>query len=103
MVHEKVEWLDYFAAIANDDGESGDNSSSSTKDGLVWFGLNYSGKPRLFEIMGQYLRSAELLDLDDESEPTVGLDDDTRRTMEELLGRQEKFYKSLTGGDLEDM
>lgn len=112
MLQDKAKWLDYFAALTNDDGESGDNSSSSsTKDGLVWFGLNYSGrsfasgvgKPRLFEIMGQYLRPAELLDLDDESEPTLGLDDDTRRTVEELLGRQEKFYNSLTGGDLEHM
>jgi len=105
QLQDKPAWLDYFSTLTNDN----DLDDDKNRDGLVWFGLNYSGrsfasgkgKPRLLEIMGQHLRPVELLDETDVPEPTVGLDADTKRMVEEVLGRQAKFYTSLTGGDLE--
>jgi len=101
LLQDKPAWLEYFNTLINEDGNK--------KDGLVWFGLNYSGrsfasgvgKPRLLEIMGQHLRPVEVLDENDAPESTVGLDPDTQLMVEDVLARQGKFYKSLTTGDLE--
>jgi len=110
LLQDRSAWLDYFNTLTNDDS-NGSGDTRKSKDGIVWFGLNYSGrsfasgvgKPKLLEIMGQHLRPVDVLDENDTPEPTVGLNEDTQRAIEDVLGRQQKFYKSLTTGDMEGM
>jgi len=107
LLQNKSAWLNYFSELTNGD-DRGDNNNNNN-NGLVWFGLNYSGrsfasgvgKPRLLEIMGQHLRPVELFDVNDASESTVGTDEGTQRAVEQVLARQQKFYTSLTTGDMD--
>jgi hypothetical protein len=86
-VYKPDDWLDYFQEL----------SESNT---FCWFGLTASGQswgsgdgemPRWLEVMGQYLRPTDFLDVTDSA---VRMEGD-----EDLFTNLESFYVALTTGD----
>lgn len=103
QVQQPEAWVKYFQNLAEND---------QTKYDLIWFGLNYNGRsfasgigeaPRLLEILGRNLRPVEMLDQSDESEQTLGLNQDEVAVIDEISQRQTDFYRALTIGDLKQM
>jgi hypothetical protein len=90
-------WQTYFDELL----ETNDGSS---KPSFRWFGLNSSGRsfgsgdeeiPQWLEVLGQHLRPTQLLDESDASSK--------KADVATLLAAQEKFYSTLTTGNLETM
>ena len=63
------DWLDYFKTLSKDNTNNNKEDDRVNDRLMLWFGLNYSGrlfgsgigKPRILEIMGQYLRPVDML------------------------------------------
>lgn len=100
------QWKEYFTNLVSD------SSKDLSKDGLIWFGLNYNGRsfasgsgdaPRLIELLGRNLRPVDLLDETDDAESTTGMKEAEVEVIESVLKSQAKFYKALTTGDLQSI
>jgi hypothetical protein len=102
--HEPQIWRDFFRGLSSTDSDVDDDSIQ-----FRWFGLNSSGRsfgsgdgavPQWLQVLGQYLRPTDLLDISDASATWGGVEDDsTKATREELLDNVKKFYAALTTGD----
>eukprot|EP00536_Pseudo-nitzschia_multiseries_P008782 jgi/Psemu1/306008/fgenesh1_kg.230_\ len=95
-------WLDYFRGLNNDE--------ASNDFDFRWFGLNSNGRSfgsgdgeiQIIQLMGQFLRPTDFLDVTDDDLPKQ-TNADTTDTEKELLGALETFYRALTTGDQDAM
>lgn len=109
-------WKEYFDNLVEetkkDDNENKRESINNSK--LVWFGLNYNGRsfasgsgvdnsPLLLQILGRNLRPICILDEFDEPQVVNSANKEVTAIVAEIQLSQERFYKTLTEGNIEDM
>jgi len=91
-------WLDYFRGLTNDE--------LSNDVDFRWFGLNSNGRSfgsgdgeiQIIQLMGQFLRPIDFLDVTDEDQ-TSRTNSAATSAEKELLEAVESFYSALTTGD----
>lgn len=91
-------WVDYFRALTDE--------KTDDEFDFRWFGLNANGRSfgsgdgemQIIQLMGQFLRPTDFLDVSDDDR-TKTSDSDTTTTEKELLETAESFYSALTTGN----
>jgi len=91
-------WVDYFRGLTNEEADDGFD--------FRWFGLNSNGRSfgsgagaiRIIQLMGQFLRPVDFLDVSDD-ETTKKLNSETTTAEKEVLEVVDSFYNALTTGD----
>ena len=110
-------WKEYFDNLLEETkkGNEEKDGNESSKNDLIWFGLNYNGRsfasgsgtnssPMLLQILGRNLRPTCILDETDEPQVVNSASKEVNAELvAEIQLSQERFYKSLTEGNIDEM